>query len=74
MNAINFLDNMDGIVGGVSAICALAFAALLAIWGWPHEALFALAGIRSAYRGIRKLATKARGKAAPVAPGGAQAD
>ena len=42
MNAINFLDNMDGIVGGVSAICALAFAALLAIWGWPHEALFAL--------------------------------
>jgi len=42
MNAINFLDNMDGIVGGVTAICALAFAALLAIWGWPHEALFAL--------------------------------
>jgi UDP-GlcNAc:undecaprenyl-phosphate GlcNAc-1-phosphate transferase len=42
MNAVNFLDNMDGIVGGVTAICALAFAALLAIWGWPHEALFAL--------------------------------
>ena len=42
MNAINFLDNMDGIVGGVSAICALAFAVLLAVWGWPHEALFAL--------------------------------
>jgi UDP-GlcNAc:undecaprenyl-phosphate GlcNAc-1-phosphate transferase len=42
MNAVNFLDNMDGIVGGVSAICALAFAALLAVWGRPHEALFAL--------------------------------
>jgi UDP-GlcNAc:undecaprenyl-phosphate GlcNAc-1-phosphate transferase len=42
MNAINFLDNMDGIVGGVTAICALAFAALLAVWGWTHEALFAL--------------------------------
>jgi UDP-GlcNAc:undecaprenyl-phosphate GlcNAc-1-phosphate transferase len=42
MNAINFLDNMDGIVGGVSAICALAFATLLAAWGWTHEALFAL--------------------------------
>ncbi len=42
MNAINFLDNMDGIVGGVSAICALAFAGLLSLWGRPHEALFAL--------------------------------
>ncbi|MGH7726472.1 MAG: MraY family glycosyltransferase [Candidatus Eiseniibacteriota bacterium] len=42
MNAINFLDNMDGIVGGLTAICASAFAALLALWGWPHEALFAL--------------------------------
>ena len=42
MNAINFLDNMDGIVGGVSAICALAFAALLITWGQPHAALFAL--------------------------------
>jgi UDP-GlcNAc:undecaprenyl-phosphate GlcNAc-1-phosphate transferase len=42
MNAINFLDNMDGIVGGVSAIVALAFAGLLAIWGHVHEALFAL--------------------------------
>jgi UDP-GlcNAc:undecaprenyl-phosphate GlcNAc-1-phosphate transferase len=42
MNAINFLDNMDGIVGGVSAVCALAFAILLAVWGHPHESLFAL--------------------------------
>jgi UDP-GlcNAc:undecaprenyl-phosphate GlcNAc-1-phosphate transferase len=42
MNAINFLDNMDGIVGGVTALCALAFAALLAAWGHPHESLFAL--------------------------------
>jgi UDP-GlcNAc:undecaprenyl-phosphate GlcNAc-1-phosphate transferase len=42
MNAINFLDNMDGIVGGVSALCALSFAALLAMWGRPHESLFAL--------------------------------
>jgi len=42
MNAINFLDNMDGIVGGVSALCALAFAVLLAAWGHPHESLFAL--------------------------------
>lgn len=42
MNAINFLDNMDGIVGGVTALCALAFAVLLAVWGHPHESLFAL--------------------------------
>jgi UDP-GlcNAc:undecaprenyl-phosphate GlcNAc-1-phosphate transferase len=42
MNAINFLDNMDGIFGGVSAICALAFAALLALWGQGHSSLFAL--------------------------------
>jgi UDP-GlcNAc:undecaprenyl-phosphate/decaprenyl-phosphate GlcNAc-1-phosphate transferase len=42
MNAINFLDNMDGIVGGVSAICALAFAVVLAAWGQGHGALFAL--------------------------------
>jgi len=42
MNAINFLDNMDGIVGGMTAICATAFAVLLAVWGWTHEALFAL--------------------------------
>jgi UDP-GlcNAc:undecaprenyl-phosphate GlcNAc-1-phosphate transferase len=42
MNAINFLDNMDGIVGGVSALCALAFAAMLAAWGRLHESLFAL--------------------------------
>lgn len=42
MNAINFLDNMDGIVGGMTAICAAAFAGLLAVWGWKHEALFAL--------------------------------
>ncbi|MEP7027628.1 MAG: MraY family glycosyltransferase, partial [Candidatus Eisenbacteria bacterium] len=42
MNAINFLDNMDGIVGGVSAICALAFAGLLAYWGQIHGALFAI--------------------------------
>jgi UDP-GlcNAc:undecaprenyl-phosphate GlcNAc-1-phosphate transferase len=51
MNAVNFLDNMDGIVGGVSAICALAFAALLGIWGWPHEALFAI-GLAGATMGF----------------------
>jgi len=42
MNATNFLDNMDGIVGGMAAICALAFAVLLAAWGRPFEALVAL--------------------------------
>jgi UDP-GlcNAc:undecaprenyl-phosphate GlcNAc-1-phosphate transferase len=42
MNAINFLDNMDGIVGGLTAIVALAFAGLLTVLGRPHEALFAL--------------------------------
>jgi UDP-GlcNAc:undecaprenyl-phosphate GlcNAc-1-phosphate transferase len=41
-NAINFLDNMDGIVGGLTAICALAFAGLLTVLGRTHEALFAL--------------------------------
>jgi UDP-GlcNAc:undecaprenyl-phosphate GlcNAc-1-phosphate transferase len=42
MNAINFLDNMDGIVGGVSAVCALAFAFLLGAWGQGHGVLFAV--------------------------------
>ena len=42
MNATNFLDNMDGIVGGMAAICGFAFAALLAAWGRPLEALIAL--------------------------------
>ena len=42
MNAINFLDNMDGIVGGLAAICAAAFAVLLAIWHRPAEALIAV--------------------------------
>lgn len=51
MNAINFLDNMDGIVGGVSALCAFAFAALLAAWGRPHESLFAL-GLAGATMGF----------------------
>ena len=42
MNAINFLDNMDGIVGGVAAICGAAFAILLLLWGRVYEALFAV--------------------------------
>ncbi len=33
MNAMNFLDNMDGIAGGVTAFASLAFALLLVIEG-----------------------------------------
>ena len=46
MNAINFLDNMNGVVGGLSAIAFLGFA-VHSLWvgaGWVAAAQFALAG------------------------------
>lgn len=43
MNAINFLDNMDGIVGGISAILACGLGFLLFSWGHHAEAIFAFA-------------------------------
>ena len=43
MNAINFLDNMDGIIGGVSAILACGLGVLLLSWGNYAEAVFAFA-------------------------------
>jgi UDP-GlcNAc:undecaprenyl-phosphate GlcNAc-1-phosphate transferase len=43
MNAVNFLDNMDGIVGGLAAIAGTGLGLLLASRGRPAEALFALA-------------------------------
>jgi UDP-GlcNAc:undecaprenyl-phosphate GlcNAc-1-phosphate transferase len=43
MNAINFLDNMDGIVGGISAILASGLGVLLLSWGHYSEAIFAFA-------------------------------
>lgn len=51
MNAVNFLDNMDGIVGGMSAILAAGLGILLFSWGRQAEALFAfsLAGAAAAY-------------------------
>jgi len=51
MNAVNFLDNMDGIVGGMSAILAAGLGILLFSWGREAEALiaFALAGAAAAY-------------------------
>jgi len=41
MNAVNFLDNMDGIVGGMSAILATGLGVLLFSWGRHPEALVA---------------------------------
>jgi UDP-GlcNAc:undecaprenyl-phosphate GlcNAc-1-phosphate transferase len=51
MNAVNFLDNMDGIVGGMSAILAAGLGILLFSWGRQAEALiaFSLAGAAAAY-------------------------
>jgi UDP-GlcNAc:undecaprenyl-phosphate GlcNAc-1-phosphate transferase len=51
MNAVNFLDNMDGIVGGMSAILAAGLGILLLSWGRQAEALiaFSLAGAAAAY-------------------------
>jgi UDP-GlcNAc:undecaprenyl-phosphate GlcNAc-1-phosphate transferase len=43
MNAVNFLDNMDGIVGGMSAILAGGLGTLLLFWGHYTEATFAFA-------------------------------
>lgn len=43
MNAVNFLDNMDGIVGGLTAILACGLGILLFAWGHHAEALFAFA-------------------------------
>jgi UDP-GlcNAc:undecaprenyl-phosphate GlcNAc-1-phosphate transferase len=51
MNAVNFLDNMDGIVGGMSAVLAAGLGLLLFSWGRGAEAFFAfaLAGAALAY-------------------------
>lgn len=43
MNAVNFLDNMDGIVSGVSTILAAGLGLLLLSWRHDAEALFAFA-------------------------------
>jgi UDP-GlcNAc:undecaprenyl-phosphate/decaprenyl-phosphate GlcNAc-1-phosphate transferase len=43
MNAVNFLDNMDGIVSGVSTILATGLGLLLLSWRHDAEALFAFA-------------------------------
>lgn len=43
MNALNFLDNMDGLCGGISAIAALSFAALGYFTGNVYLFLFSLA-------------------------------
>jgi UDP-GlcNAc:undecaprenyl-phosphate/decaprenyl-phosphate GlcNAc-1-phosphate transferase len=42
-NALNLLDNMDGVTAGVSAVAALGFAALFAAAGDPVIAALALA-------------------------------
>lgn len=42
MNAINFLDNMDGIVGGITAIVAAGLGVLLFSFGRPSEAVVAV--------------------------------
>lgn len=43
MNAVNFLDNMDGIIGGMTAILAAGLGTLLLFWGHTAEAIFAFA-------------------------------
>lgn len=42
-NAMNFLDNMDGLCAGISAVAALTFVALGLLAGDPGTALFAAA-------------------------------
>ena len=43
MNAINFLDNMDGIIGGLGTILSAGLGILLLTWGSVPEAIFAFA-------------------------------
>jgi len=43
MNAVNFLDNMDGIIGGITAILACGLGVLHLWWGNGTEAIFAFA-------------------------------
>ena len=43
MNAVNILDNMDGVAAGVAAVCALGFAAIAASQGEYLVASLALA-------------------------------
>lgn len=43
MNAVNFLDNMDGIIGGITAILACGLGVLHLWWGNGLEAIFAFA-------------------------------
>lgn len=43
MNAVNFLDNMDGIVGGMAAILSCGLGLLLLSWGRHADALLAAA-------------------------------
>jgi UDP-GlcNAc:undecaprenyl-phosphate GlcNAc-1-phosphate transferase len=42
-NALNFLDNMDGLCAGISAVVALSFAALALLAGQPGTAIVAMA-------------------------------
>jgi UDP-GlcNAc:undecaprenyl-phosphate/decaprenyl-phosphate GlcNAc-1-phosphate transferase len=42
-NALNLLDNMDGVTAGVSAVAALGFAAFYGMAGEPVPTVFALA-------------------------------
>jgi UDP-GlcNAc:undecaprenyl-phosphate GlcNAc-1-phosphate transferase len=42
-NAMNFLDNMDGLCAGISAVAALTFVLLALVAGDPGTALFAAA-------------------------------
>jgi UDP-GlcNAc:undecaprenyl-phosphate GlcNAc-1-phosphate transferase len=41
MNATNFLDNMDGIVGGLGCILSAGLGILLLSWGYAAEAIYA---------------------------------
>jgi UDP-GlcNAc:undecaprenyl-phosphate GlcNAc-1-phosphate transferase len=42
-NALNFLDNMDGLCGGITLICALAYGVLFLLKGMPMYAIFSFA-------------------------------
>jgi UDP-GlcNAc:undecaprenyl-phosphate GlcNAc-1-phosphate transferase len=53
MNAINFLDNMDGIVGGITAILAAGLGVLLYSFGRSSEAVAAVALAAASFAFLR---------------------
>jgi UDP-N-acetylmuramyl pentapeptide phosphotransferase/UDP-N-acetylglucosamine-1-phosphate transferase len=49
MNACNFLDNMDGILGGIAVVCAIGLAVLAPPASAPAHGALALAGAAAGF-------------------------